>query len=62
VRFEVFVAGVLFEDGRRVRELRAADYDSSGLGFVRMLIPKGTRTSVCHWTRVYQAGVLIGQL
>lgn len=62
VRFEVFVAGVLFEDGRRVGVLKAADFDPSGMGSIRMLIPKGARTSVCHQTRVYQAGVLIGQL
>lgn len=62
VRFEIFAAGVLFEDGRRVRELRAGDFDSAGFGSIRMIVPKGVRTSVCHLTRVFQAGVLIGQL
>jgi hypothetical protein len=62
VRLELFVAGVLFEDGSRIRNLKAGDFDSSGTGVARMLLPKGVRTSVCHWTRVYQAGVCIGQL
>jgi hypothetical protein len=62
VHLELFVAGVAFEDGRRVRQLRAADFSPAGIGIGRALVPKGARTSVCHWTRVYQGGVLLGQL
>jgi regulation of enolase protein 1 (concanavalin A-like superfamily) len=62
LRFEVFAAGVMFEDGTVVKELTAADFDPSGKARVRFLKPATSPTSVCHRTKALQNGVLLGNL
>ena len=62
VKLEIFVAGVFFEDGTRLRDLTAADFDEDGVCRIRFLRSAGITTSVCHYTRFYQGGVKIGSL
>jgi hypothetical protein len=61
IRIEIFVGGITFDDGTIVKELTAADFDNLGQYTVRFIRPATAQTSVCHRTKVYQAGVLIGE-
>lgn len=60
VKLEIFVAGVTFDDGTRVKTLTAADFDANGR--CRLLFIRGANvsTSVCHRTYLYQNGVELG--
>ncbi len=60
VRLEIVVGGVTFDDGTLVKELTAADFDELGQASVRFLRPVDVQTSVCHMTKAYQNGVLVG--
>ena len=59
VKLEIFVAGVFFEDGTRVKTLTAADFDENGCVRLRFLRAANITTSVCHRTYIYQDGVEI---
>ena len=59
VELEIFVSGVTFEDGTRVKTLTAADFDADGHATVRFIRARGVSTSVCHRTRIRQNGALI---
>ena len=54
------MGGVTFDDGTLVKELTAADFDELGQASVRFLRPVDVQTSVCHMTKAYQNGVLVG--
>ena len=60
VKLEIFVAGVYFEDGTRIKILTAADFDEIGCIRLRFLRSANIKSSVCHKTSLYQDGVLIG--
>lgn len=60
VELRVLVSGVTFDDGTVTRVLTAKDFDSLGISRVRFVRAAGVKTSVCHATKVYQDGVLIG--
>jgi regulation of enolase protein 1 (concanavalin A-like superfamily) len=60
VKLEVHAAGVLFEDGTTVRELRYEDFDAVGRASVVFLRPATAKTSVCHRTKAYQGKVFLG--
>ncbi len=60
VELRVLVSGVTFDDGTVTRTLTAADFDTLGICRVRFIRAAGVTTSVCHATKVYQNGVLIG--
>ena len=57
---DVFIGGVLFEDGSTLIELEPADFDQTGVSFVRFLKSAG-KSATCHTTRLYQDGVYIGR-
>jgi hypothetical protein len=61
VRFEIFVGGITFDDGTIVKELTAADFNQLGEARVRFIRPASAQTSVCHRTKIYQGGVMIGE-
>lgn len=61
-QFNIFVAGVTFDDGTLVRNLSPSAFDSLGRAWVRLIRPAAARTSVCHNLKVYQNGILIGTL
>lgn len=56
VKLEVFVTGVTFEDGTCVKTLTADDFDDDGMCAVRFIRIRGSQTSVCHRTSIYQDG------
>jgi hypothetical protein len=60
LRFEIFVGGILFDDGTAVKEITSADFDELGRYSVRFVRPASAQTSVCHTVEVFQDGVLIG--
>ncbi len=61
VNLKIFVGGVTFEDGTVEKNLTAADFSATGEYVYFLVRPKACTTSVCHTTKVYQAGVLVGQ-
>ncbi|MGI8966471.1 MAG: hypothetical protein ACR2H1_10355, partial [Limisphaerales bacterium] len=56
----IIVSGVTFDDGTVTKTLTSADFDELGICRVRYIRADGVKTSVCHTTKVYQDGVLIG--
>lgn len=56
----VIVGGVTLEDGTLTKTLTASDFGSLGLAQVRFIRAPGVKTSVCHVTKAYQGGSLIG--
>ena len=60
VRLEIFVGGILFDDGTLERWLEPEDFDELGQVTFRFIMPEEAITSVCHRTYVYQDDVLIG--
>ena len=62
VELEIFVAGVVFEDGSKTLVLTAADFDENGWATVRFIRPAWVRASVCHRTRIYKGDQLIGYI
>jgi hypothetical protein len=60
VGLKIMVSGVTFEDGTVAKTLAPADFDDLGTCRVRFVRAAGLKTSVCHITKAYQDGVLIG--
>ena len=60
VTLEIFIGGVLFEDGTTDKTLLSTDFDEMGVAFVRFLKSPG-RSATCHRTRVYQDNIYIGR-
>jgi hypothetical protein len=60
VELKVLAGGVTFDDGTVSRTLRAGDFDALGICRVRYIRTAGVTTSICHSTKAYQNGVLIG--
>jgi hypothetical protein len=52
---------ITYYDGSRTREFRYPDYNNLGEVEILFIHPRATATSVCHYTDVYQDGVLIGR-
>jgi regulation of enolase protein 1 (concanavalin A-like superfamily) len=60
IRIEIFVAGVVFSDGTRVKTLTPADLDNLGQARVLFLRPPNATTSICHRTMLTYQGAVIG--
>ena len=60
VGLKIMVSGVTFEDGTVTKMLAPADFDELGTCRVRFVRAAGLKTSVCHITKAYQDGLLIG--
>ena len=59
VELSIFVSGVTFEDGTRTKTLTSDDFDADGHITIRFLRMRGVTTSVCHRTRIFQAGRML---
>ena len=59
MKLEIFVAGVTFEDGTRVKWLTADDFDEYGVCRLNFIRGANVKTSVCHRTYIYQDNVLL---
>jgi hypothetical protein len=60
VELDVFVSGVLFEDGTIHKVLTAEDFNELGEATVRFLRAPGVLSSVCHTLKAYEDNTLIG--
>lgn len=60
VKLEIFVAGVTFEDGTRVKWLTAEDFDEYGVCRLTFIRGANVKTSVCHRTYIYQDDANLG--
>lgn len=58
---EIFVAGVVFDNGALTMTLDSTDFDDLGQSHIRFYRPSGVAYSVCHSTHVYQNGKLVGE-
>lgn len=59
VKLEIFVAGVTFEDGSRVKWLTAEDFDEYGVCRLTFIRGANVKTSVCHRTHIYQGNAFL---
>ncbi|MDP0494655.1 MAG: hypothetical protein Q7Q73_00475 [Verrucomicrobiota bacterium JB024] len=57
---DIFIGGVLFEDGTTFMELSPSDFDETGVAFVRFLKSPG-KSATCHTARAYQDNFYIGK-
>ncbi len=60
LRLNIFVSGVLFEDGTLSKTIQSNELDELGMIRVNFLYAAGTQTSVCHNLMAYQSGEYIG--
>ena len=56
----IFVGGVLFDDGTRTRIVTAGDFNAFGEYRYRMVQGPTVKTSVCHTTSIYDGVTYIG--
>ena len=60
VHVDIIVGGITFDDGSLSKILQPADFGELGEARVRFIHPADAETSVCHKTRAYQGGVMLG--
>jgi len=60
LRLNIFVAGVVFDDGTVSKVLTASDLDEIGTTTVHFIRPAEARTSVCHNLSAYQNNEYMG--
>ena len=60
LRLNIFIAGVLFDDGTVSKILKATDFDETGIARVYFIRPEEVKSSVCHNMSAYQNNVYIG--
>ena len=60
IELTIFVPGVMFEDGTKVKVLNHSDFDEIGVATVRLIHPAGRPSSVCHRLKAWQGNVLLG--
>ena len=60
IKVEIFVAGVVFDDGTRVKLLTPAELDELGQVRLHILRPPNATTSICHRTMLTYQGAVIG--
>ena len=61
VHVDIFVGGVLFDDGSSYKVLTAEDFNELGVAYVRFIRPGSAKTSICHRTLIYESDVWIGE-
>ena len=61
IKLDVFVDGVVLDDGAMTRTLSRADFDEYGRYTYHLFKPEELGGSVCHHARVYQNGALIAR-
>jgi regulation of enolase protein 1 (concanavalin A-like superfamily) len=60
VKVEVHAGGIMLDDGTTTRVLNTEDFDELGRASVRFVRAPWFKTSICHRTKAFQDGVLIG--
>lgn len=60
VKVEVHAGGIMLDDGTTIRVLNTEDFDELGRASVRFVRAPWFKTSICHRTKAFQDGVLIG--
>ena len=60
LRLNIFVAGVVFDDGTVSKVLDVSDFNDVGIAKVRFIRSTEVNTSVCHHMSAYQNGEYIG--
>ena len=60
LRLNIFVAGVIFDDGTVSKVLRSADFDATGTTEVRFIRSAEATSSVCHNLSAYQNSEYMG--
>lgn len=60
LRLNIFVAGVIFDDGTVSKVLRSADFDETGVTEVRFIRSADATSSVCHNLSAYQNNEYMG--
>ena len=60
LRLNIFVAGVIFDDGTTSKILDVSDFNEIGIAKVRFIRSPDVKTSVCHHLSAYQNGEYIG--
>ena len=60
LRLNIFVAGVIFDDGTVSKVLRSADFDETGITEVRFIRSADATSSVCHNLSAYQNNEYMG--
>ena len=60
LRLNIFVAGVIFDDGTVSKVLRSADFDATGTTEVRFIRSAEVTSSVCHSMSAYQNNEYMG--
>ncbi len=61
VQMEVFVGGVVFEDGTTSKVLTREDFDALGRCYVRFIHPPTFKPAVCHTITLRQGDAVIGR-
>jgi hypothetical protein len=59
-RLNIFVGGILFDDGTVNKEYRAEDFNELGFASVRFIRPASAQSSVCHHVKTYDGSVFLG--
>ncbi len=60
LKLDIFVAGVVFDDGTVSKTLRAEDFNDNGIARVTFIRSVAATTSTCHNMRAYQNNEYIG--
>jgi hypothetical protein len=60
VQMDVFVGGVVFEDGTTSKVLTREDFDPLGRCYVRFIHPPTFKPAVCHTITLWQGDAVIG--
>ncbi len=62
IRLEIFVSGVVFEDGTTVKDVTLTDFDELGRYHYRFIRGAGVGASVCHRTKLYDGNTYLGAI
>ena len=60
ITLDIFIGGVLFDDGTTLKTLGPADFDPTGVIYMHFLKSEG-KTATCHHTKVFQDSTYIGR-
>lgn len=62
IELDIFVSGVVFEDGTTVKNVTLNDFDELGRYFYRFIRGAHVGASVCHRTKLYDGSTYLGAI
>ncbi|WOO39342.1 LamG-like jellyroll fold domain-containing protein [Rubellicoccus peritrichatus] len=62
IELDIFVSGVVFEDGTTVKDVTLDDFDELGRYFYRFIRGANVGASVCHRTKLYDGSTYLGAI